>query len=194
MYSKGSAVVERANEATPSDIQAHLIEHPDAYQVGCLSMDELTPSLREKIWTLLQENMFELYTNSSFGWDSDKKQEEIFNSLSRFIIVRQCQDLNQVAAFCTFRFEYEHQVDMIYCYELQVSRSYKRQKLGQYLMNCMSAIGAALKMQQVQLTVFLANTEARAFYRAMGFSLDPTSPDPEEEEDEIDYEILCKSC
>ncbi|THV04877.1 hypothetical protein K435DRAFT_146510 [Dendrothele bispora CBS 962.96] len=152
--------------------------------------------------------MYELYIHSSFGWKPEEKKKELFDTLSRFILLSSGQT-EEVAGFCMFRFEYENGDDILYCYELQISRSHKRRSLGRYMIDSLSAIGAALKMDKIMLTVLLANSEARGFYKAMGFTLDPTSPGvdgeadeeegnesdtEEEEEQDADYEILSKSC
>ncbi|KAK7463650.1 hypothetical protein VKT23_005591 [Stygiomarasmius scandens] len=199
--------VRLANKANSSEIQLKINGHLDAYRTTCYSAEELSNSLREKLWSIFEENMFELYTKSSFGWDPEQKRKELFDPLSRFIVLFSSGQVEQVAGFCMFRFEYEDGVDILYCYELQICSSWKRQNLGRYLMNSLSVIGTAWRMEKIMLTVFLANSEARSFYRAIGFTLDPSSPDAEleeveaegaaedrEEEEAVDYEILFKTC
>jgi hypothetical protein len=57
--------------------------------------------------------------NSSFGWDPEKKQKEIFHSLSRFLLVYDEEDI--LVAFTMFRFEHEKDEDIVYwCISISV--------------------------------------------------------------------------
>lgn len=51
------------------------------------------------------------YCRSSFGWDPAVKLAELFDSLSRFILVHSEERL---VAFAMFRFEYEHYNNLLY--------------------------------------------------------------------------------
>jgi hypothetical protein len=51
------------------------------------------------------------YSHSSFGWDPAAKLAELFDPLSRFILV---QIEERLAAFAMFRFEYEDYNNLLY--------------------------------------------------------------------------------
>lgn len=48
------------------------------------------------------------------------------------------------------------------------------------------------RMRKVILTVFLSNTAARAFYTRCGYTIDPTSPDSDDDE-AAPYVLLSKT-
>jgi len=136
---------------------------------------------------------------------SRRKKVEIFDPRSRFILVRDTtykdKEHKPLVAFITFRFERENKEDVVYCYEIQVASSVRRNGLGQILLRQVVNIGAQQGMCKIMLTAFKANAAAIQFYEASGFVLDPTSPgycmdaDPElscEGKDEADYRILSK--
>lgn len=53
------------------------------------------------------------YKNSSFGWDPVAKRKELFDKLSRFILVYK-EGTAELLAFIMFRFEFEEYEDAIY--------------------------------------------------------------------------------
>jgi len=187
--STGSPEVERANKASASKISKSLVPH-STHNFKVLLADGLNESTRGSIWSMFEANMRTMYTGSSFGWDPPKKEEELFNRLSRFILVYPTNDKDSLVAFTAFRFEFEEDEIILYCYDLQVSKTSQRHGLGRALMNHLAKIGADFKMDKIMLTVFKANTRALKFYKDFGFEFDITSPDDEDEED---YKLLCKS-
>ncbi|KAH7931053.1 hypothetical protein BV22DRAFT_1108918 [Leucogyrophana mollusca] len=171
---------------------------------------ELHDDHRQNIWKIFEENMRELYVTSSFGWDPNAKKLEMFDPLSRFILIENIpadtggsdtaeSPGRSLLAYTIFRFEREAKEDVAYCYELQVARTSQRLGLGKILTQHLLDIAAHWQMQKVMLTVFKANKSADAFYRSVGFSLDVTSPGYaedeegwEDEDEECDYVILSK--
>ncbi|TFY58797.1 hypothetical protein EVJ58_g6193 [Rhodofomes roseus] len=168
--------------------------------------------------------MKDAYARSSFGWKPVEKQAELFHELSRFIVVRNTPEVSStsvpatIVAYSMFRFEVEERKDVVYCYEVQVHQQSRRSGLGGCLMKQLVSIGKRWKMQMIMLTVFkcrlcvlmlqavnsglsTANVAARSLYNALGFEVDPTSPEypdsgeegsewSDEEREEYDYEIL----
>lgn len=51
--------------------------------------------------------------NSSFGWDPEAKNGELYHPLSRFILVYDV-DTNNIIAFTMYRFEVEDEEDVVY--------------------------------------------------------------------------------
>jgi ribosomal protein S18 acetylase RimI-like enzyme len=147
--------------------------------------------------------MHNLYSFSSFGWNPQKKRTEVFDPRSRFVVVRDISDptsnlaSSDMIAYSMFRFEREDRQNVIYCYELQVSKDSRRFGLGRLLAQTISDIGAEWGMTKVMLTVLKANQAAMLFYKSTGFTVDETSPDFSKDseggtEDEYDYCILSR--
>ncbi len=53
------------------------------------------------------------YARSSFGWDPTDKRTEMFDPLSRFVVARR-PDTQALSGYSIFRFEHEHDSDMLY--------------------------------------------------------------------------------
>ncbi|KAF9453751.1 acyl-CoA N-acyltransferase [Macrolepiota fuliginosa MF-IS2] len=158
---------------------------------------ELEENEKTAIWNLFEANMFDLYSNSSFGWKPTKRKKEIFHQLSRFLVVYDSEEENEIVAFCMFRFENEEGENVVYCYDIQISPQYRRNGIGKGLIEVLATIGMAFNMEKIVLTVLKANTRALAFYQACGFVIDPASPslylpadDPSRKD--YDYEIMSR--
>ncbi|KAF8203590.1 acyl-CoA N-acyltransferase [Pholiota molesta] len=199
-----SKAVKLANKA-PSNHLAAVVSKAyklfsRAFRVQVLHSDGLKPIQRDQIWSLFETNMRGLCEASSFGWDPQAKRKELFHPLARFILVTE-SDQTDLAAFTSFRFEFEEGEDVIYCYELHVAPSMQGTGLGKSLMKELEKLCESYDMEKIVLTVFKANVQAAGFYKAFGFCLDPMSPNFVEDGEElepsdiegIDYEILSKS-
>jgi len=152
------------------------------------------------------------YTHSSFGWNPGEKRKELFHVLSRFLLIypgepeHAAGDLNspretRPLGYSMFRFEREDRQNVVYCYELQVSRTARRLGLGRSIMSLLETIGSSTGMKKIMLTTFKDNAQALTFYDSTGFEEDPSSPDFNDDEDddpdhtedsEYDYRILSK--
>ncbi|KAF9270283.1 acyl-CoA N-acyltransferase [Marasmius fiardii PR-910] len=196
MSATGSKLVRLANAASRSDLQHECPQTVPSndieFNVLILHSTDLLEGLQARIWQIFEDNMYQLYLDSSSGWNPEDKKEELFDSLSRFIILN---NGDATAAYTMFRFEYEEGFNLLYCYELQIQESYQRKGLGKFLMNTLDSIAGKWKMDEIVLTVFKANVSASRFYKALGFSVDPSSPTDEDLEELgiVDYEILSKS-
>lgn len=197
----GTAVIRKANEATAAELAASV---PALYQadgrrfnISVRTAADLSEDERAQIWRLFEENMYTLYVNSSFGWAPRSKKREMFDARSRFIIAFQedtpTRNPPNIVAYTMFRFDREEHQDVVYCYELQVSKSARHCGLGKLLTRKLSDIGATWGMEKVMLTVFKANRSAFSFYRSVGYSVDEISPNhPANLEGgiDVDYSIL----
>ncbi|EGO00059.1 hypothetical protein SERLA73DRAFT_160099 [Serpula lacrymans var. lacrymans S7.3] len=211
-----SSRVQKAIKAPASQLASSIegsilfLRNAQKIQLTVLASSELTEDHRKSIWDIFEDNMRALYMTSSFGWDPSSKQTELFDPLSRFILLERMNENNQLeegaespigvesstfprtlVAYTMFRFEREDSQNVIYCYELQVKRETQRLGLGKRLTQCLVDVGTEWKMKKVMLTVFKSNEEAHQFYRSIGFSTDPTSPEFSEE-DKCDYIIMSK--
>lgn len=180
------------------------------FAVRLSASSELTREDQDAIWTILDRNMSAMSSQSSMGWDVQEKQKELFHPEARFIILSAAcaesdsiqpeeQEPRHIVGFSMFRFDYEEGEKLLYCYEVQLDENSRRLGLGHFLMEELIRIGKAWNMEKVMLTVLKVNSDAARFYRRIGFSLDPSSPDGAGEDDdegpgdaelECDYEIL----
>ncbi|KAF9056235.1 acyl-CoA N-acyltransferase [Panaeolus papilionaceus] len=204
-----SKVVRFANKASAQDIQSHLTSE---YKVSDWSVTlqvqhstTLDETQRTSVWAIFETNMYNLYVNSSFGWDPLAKRRELFDPLSRFILIYS-ESNAKLVAFVMFRFEMEEEENIIYCYDIQVDSSLQGSGLGNKLLEELSTLCKVYNMRKVMLTVLHANTRALAFYQKIGFVIDSTSPgyitgketerfaDMEDlMENKADYDIMSRS-
>ncbi|KAJ3873880.1 acyl-CoA N-acyltransferase [Lentinula edodes] len=198
--SEGSEIVIRANKKSAKQLRValkYVDGLPTAYTCTFRLANELSESMRAKIWELINGNMSELCANSSLGWNALDKQQELFDPLARYIILNPVGQSDQIAGYSVLRFEHEAEEDILYCYELQISPLHQRKGLGKFLMKLLQVIGRRTKMEKIMLTVLDNNSAANDFYATIGFQLDECSPsfeDPENEGDteKVDYQILSK--
>lgn len=216
-----SQAVRRANKASAAELSQSL-ESSSNFMCEVRATSDLSADERAAIWATLQDNMQDMYVDSSWGWDPAAKQEELFHTYSRFILARN-QDVitndttneagqRPIIAYVMFRFDREEDEDVAYCYELQVCKDMRRSGLGRFLMHQLQSISTRWHMEKVMLTVFKHNSIARQFYTRLGFEVDETSPEYEasddagnedededgltgegDDEEEYDYEILSLS-
>ncbi|EJD55613.1 acyl-CoA N-acyltransferase [Auricularia subglabra TFB-10046 SS5] len=207
--------VTEANKASAAQLQGSVPSprelNNDSYTFELFKASSLSPAHRTAVWRIFEENMRSKYTASSFGWDPPQKKRELFHKDSRFILAHSSS--GELAAFTMFRFDTEEGMNgdedaVVYCYELQVSSRTRKLGLGAALMRDLESLARDWKMLKVMLTCFLTNVDAMAFYKRVGFSVDPISPsqqqnsegdEDDEWEDEAsseapaDYEILSKT-
>jgi len=191
--STGKAV-QKANKASAAQLAVSVPPNPNLpYRCTVAVAATLLDEVRNSVWKVFENNMRDLYARSSFGWNPTSKRRELFGPLSRFILVYLDGAVHELVAFVMFRFEYEEGENLLYCYDLQVSKGFQRLGLGKILMQHLAAIGAEWDMAKMMLTVFKANSLAFKFYETFGFTIDPSSPSAvDEETDDVDYEILSK--
>ncbi|KAG8848756.1 hypothetical protein FRB96_001035 [Tulasnella sp. 330] len=188
------AANEAAAEAIPSDtFEARRVVKGVNYEFVSRKASDLTPQVKRHIWTIFEENMCDAYTSSTFGWQPRAKRKELFDPLSRFILVYAPPSSSPevvnlpgstiLSGFCMFRFDEEETTedgntmqDVIYCYEVQISRKLQRSGLGLTLLGDLDSIAKKWGMKKVMLTVFKNNTPAIALYAKSGYSVDPISP------------------
>lgn len=73
---------------------------------------------------------------------------------------------------------------------MQIEPTAQRQGLGKHMMLALQRCAMHWKMEKIVLTVLKNNENAKAFFKAIGYSLDDSTPDILEK---ADYEILSKS-
>ncbi|KAL5463623.1 hypothetical protein EMCRGX_G032538 [Ephydatia muelleri] len=158
-----------------------------SYSVSQLPKEDLEWALE-----LLKSNMEALYVTAGWGWDGKKKRRQLCHESSLFLIAR---DALKPVGYINFRFELEANVEVVYCYEIQLESSVRRKGIGKFLLQILELIGHKTGMRKVMATVFKENTPSLDFFRTkMGYIEDNTSPnvcDPENA-DTCTYVILSK--
>jgi N-alpha-acetyltransferase 40 len=189
------------------------------------------PSVFEQVVKLFQDNMSDQYKKSSWGLDLQTKKDELSHFRARFLILlatttsndveegedgeqqkqrlqpsQQQQSQHELAGFCHYRWEYDDDDDepssvVLYVYELQISKTWRRRGLGGRLMNVIEILvnqnpvlndSPDTKKKKVMLTVFKSNISAMEFYmKRLHYQVDEISPSQHGLLSE-DYEILSK--
>ena len=160
----------------------------------------LPQSIHDSCLSLFEENMGDMYRQSSWGLNMKEKDDELKHPTARFLIImddneEEDKDNPKLLAFAHFRFEVddeEHPTkEVLYLYEIQIHESARRNGIGKRMMQILEIMAMQMQMRKVVLTVFDSNKGAFDFYTKLKYQVDETSPSQFEGE-EADYEILSK--
>ena len=176
------------------------------FSLEMLHASQLSSEQRKRVFALFESNMKSMYRNSVLGWKPTEKKRELFDCESRFAILRPpAEEGAEIAGFAMFRFdtepcaagdvtarEGEQEVEVVYLYEIQIRSANQRDGLGKELMDVVYDLGKATRMRKVMLTVFDENAAARAFYKRMGYTVDPASPGMDGGVKKVDFETMSK--
>lgn len=196
----------KLNEAALAVKNADAVENPleslTAFQkytrnglelsIQCKRIQSLSSIDFESVFDLVKTNMESLYEGSSWGWNEKSKREEMCEENARYLLAYDAED--KVVAMSHFRFDVDEDIEVLYCYEVQLSEEVRRKGLGKFLMQILELMAMKSRMKKVILTVFKANTHATNFFTKMKYGVDETSPSLDDIEDveNYDYEILSK--
>ncbi|KAL4709371.1 hypothetical protein ACJJTC_013660 [Scirpophaga incertulas] len=141
-------------------------------------------------WTigLTERNMKKLYETCAWGWNKERKIEEMTDDNAWYLIAK--TNTGTLLAFSHFRFDMDFGEPVLYCYEVQVEVDGRRRGLGQRVLCVLERLARSTQMRCVRLTALTHNPSAASFFRACGYILDATSPPKEEA---AHYEILSKT-
>ncbi|CAB3248918.1 unnamed protein product [Arctia plantaginis] len=148
---------------------------------------ELDKNVLQWAIDLTERNMKQLYATCAWGWNKERKVEEMTDESAWYLIAKEKN--GTLLAFSHFRFDMDFGDPVLYCYEVQVEAGGRRQGLGQRVLSVLEKLAHATHMRYVRLTALTHNPSASAFFKACGYSLDETSPSKEEA---AHYEILSK--
>lgn len=157
--------------------------------LSCHPVTELDKETVDTIFNLEKENMKQLYEDCDWGWHDKKKREEMTDDRARYLIARTPE--GKLVAFSHYRFDLDFDVEVLYCYELQLPSNLRRKGLGKFMMQILELIAFSNNMKKVVLTVLKNNDEAMEFFKAMNYEVDETSP-ADEAFESYDYVILSK--
>ncbi|CAE6491680.1 unnamed protein product [Rhizoctonia solani] len=130
-------------------------------------------TLKTQVWDLFAVNMEEHYKEAKdphIKWNPREKKEELFNDLSRLIIVQDAQ--GDVQAFSMFRFEaeinYYGKMEFL-IYEIQVAEGLRGTGICRRAFTALESIAREFQAQLIMLTCFKSNTHALSIYEHFGY-------------------------
>uniref|UniRef100_A0A1A9WB72 N-alpha-acetyltransferase 40 n=1 Tax=Glossina brevipalpis TaxID=37001 RepID=A0A1A9WB72_9MUSC len=160
----------------------------ESYNLYCRCKNDMDAKTLKWAFKLAESNVGPFYKQLSVGWKPKVKQSDLNKSWARYLVA---VDSNKTRiGYAMFRFDMDYGQSVLYCYELQLEPIVQRQGLGKFMMTILEKCASFWGMEKVVLTVLINNDDARAFFRAIGYTLDHTTPDVLEK---ADYEILSKS-
>mmetsp|Transcript_20508 Transcript_20508/g.50996 ORF Transcript_20508/g.50996 Transcript_20508/m.50996 type:complete len:220 (-) Transcript_20508:2046-2705(-) len=154
--------------------------------------DKIPEGRMKDFLVLFENNMGEMYRNSSWGLDMESKSAELRDKKARYLYA--IDNAEKLAGFVHFRFEYDDDESpscaVLYIFEIQIESAYRRCGLGKRLMGICENIAREQSMTKVVLTVFKTNDQAMTFYtKKLTYEVDELSPS-KFGDSSADYEIL----
>merc|ERR1719337_747151 len=125
---------------------------------------ELDTETRDWIADLMERNMKEMYVKSEWGWNAENKKAELMEEAAWYLLAREAET-NIPLAFSHFRFDMDHDDDVLYCYEIQLEESVRRKGLGKFMMKVLELMMMKSGLLKTMLTVFKHNTKASTFFK-----------------------------
>ncbi|KAI1431267.1 acyl-CoA N-acyltransferase [Xylaria sp. CBS 124048] len=175
--------------------------HPNLhtkYTIELIGSETLTPTDFEACFDLIEETSRPDYESSSIGWKPARKLSEMKSPGLRYILVK--DSTGMIHGFTSLMPTHEVGEPVLYCYEIHLKpmmRRYVFTGLGTLLLSFLDRVAAHTPpIEKIMLTCFLRNQKAFSFYKALGYTEDPSSPAPKMLRNgrvvEPDYVILSK--
>ncbi|XP_074662862.1 uncharacterized protein LOC141915278 [Tubulanus polymorphus] len=140
---------------------------------------------------LLKDNMQSLYEDSEWGWKDKEKYEEMTEDKAWYLIAR---SEDKPVGFVHFRFDLEEGDEVLYCYEIQLEKSFRGKGLGKFLMLILELLAHKTQMKKVMLTTFKHNPDGLKFFKEkLNYKVDEISPEDFVYDIACTYEILSKA-
>merc|ERR1712183_1078878 len=161
------------------------------------------PELPEetKVWAfdLVKTNMKPLYDaaygddpdmEAEFGWKEKDKREEMWSDHAWYLLAR--TEEGKAVAFSHFRYDMDYDDEVVYCYEMQVEKGFRRKGLGRFMMKVLEMLMMKADMLKLMATIFKKDKpEAEFFKKALKFEQDETSF-VDTVHEQFEYEILSR--
>lgn len=201
---KGVAIVKEANSV--EDPLALLPTPFSVFNKNGLDLKLETtraPDLDEKFhdwaFNLVETTMKPLYDaaynddpdyKAEFGWKTKEKRKEMKEDLAWYLVAR-TEDGTPVA-FSHFRYDMDYDDEVLYCYEIQVEKAFRRKGLGRFMMKLLEMLMLKADMLKIMVTIFKKDPPEVAFFRnALKFETDETSF-VDTVHEQFEYEILSR--
>jgi len=151
----------------------------------------LDTATKDWIFKLLETNMKDYYVQAEWGWNSENKKAELLEDSAWYLIAREVET-GEPVAFCHFRYDMDHDDDVLYCYEIQTEEKMRRKGLGKFMMKVLELLMMKADLLKIMLTVFKHNEPASKFFKeVLKYEIDETCPIDTVHE-QFDYEILSR--
>merc|ERR1712183_454894 len=182
-----------ANVKIANDVEDPLAQLPKPFSVYNKNGLDLTletvraPDLDEKtlVWAydMVSTNMKPLYDaaykgdpdmDAEFGGKEKEKKSELREDLAWYLLAK-TKEATPVA-FSHFRFDMDYDDEVLYCYEMQVEKGFRRKGLGRFMMKVLEMLMIKADMLKMMCTIFKKDKpEAEFFKKALKFEQDETS-------------------
>merc|ERR1740131_21352 len=152
--------------------------------------------LMEWAFRLLETNMKPLYEKCYSGkdpdlcWNESRKRDEMTDDRAWYLIATTEQ--GKPVAFSHFRYDMDYDDEVVYCYEIQVEKGFRRKGLGRFMMKVLEMLCLKADMLKLMATIFKKDVpQAEFFKKALKFEMDETSF-VDTVNEQFEYEILCR--
>ena len=90
------------------------------------------------------------------GWNEKNMAEEMLDDPAWYLMARET-DGGSPVAFSHFRYEMEHEEEVLYVYEIQLEERARRKGLGRFMMMVLELLAHKADMRKIMLTCFKHN-------------------------------------
>jgi len=157
---------------------------------------EVDEKTMEWAFKLLETNMKPLYEKCYQGkdpdlnWNEGRKRDELTDWRAWFLIVR--TEEGTPVAFSHFRYDMDYDDEVVYCYEIQVEKGYRRKGLGRFMMKVLELLMIKADMLKIMATIFKNDKPETAFFKdALKYEIDETCP-LDDVYETFQYEIISR--
>lgn len=155
---------------------------------------DLEEATKEWAFRLLEANMKPLYDKcyetKEEGWNEKMKREELLDDRAWYLLAR--TENGTPVAYSHFRYDMDYDDEVLYCYEIQIEKAYRRKGLGRFMMKVLELLAIKADMLKIMATIFKNDPPEVAFFKdCLKFETDETSPFDDVYE-QFEYEIVSR--
>jgi len=150
-------------------------------------------------YNMVEANMKPLYDASykddedkqaEWGWDEKEKKKELREDEVWYLIARTQE--GTAVAFSHFRYDMDYDDEVVYCYEIEVEKAFRRKGLGRFMMKTLEMLAIKADMLKLMVTIFKKDKPEVDFFKtALKFDMDETSF-VDTIHEQFEYEILSR--
>merc|ERR1711994_1063590 len=108
---------------------------------------------------------------AEFGWKEKEKKEELWSDHAWYLLAR--TEEGKAVAFSHFRYDMDYDDEVVYCYEIQVEKGFRRKGLGRFMMKVLEMLCLKADMLKLMATIFKKDVpQAEFFKKALKFELE----------------------
>jgi len=157
---------------------------------------EVDENTMEWAFRLLETNMKPLYEKCYSGkdpdlcWNESRKRDEMTDDRAWYLIAT--TEEGKPVAFSHYRYDMDYDDEVVYCYEIQVEKGYRRKGLGRFMMKVLELLMIKANMLKLMATIFKNDKpELDFFKKCLKFETDETSP-MDDLDQTFEYEIVSR--